>query len=84
MYRKVLAFLLTVLVVIVLNNSPPPPKDSRPHTQGLLLLKICICISIGVWDFAILLDAGCPGHKDLQFFMGGRLYRIRELHQHTL
>ena len=54
----------------MLNNSPSPPKDSRPHTQGLLLLKICICISIGVWNLTILLDAGCPGHESLQFFMG--------------
>lgn len=64
MYRKVLVFLLTVLVAMyALNNSPSPPKDSRPHTQGLLLLKICICISIGVWNLTILLDVGVQGMK---------------------
>lgn len=85
MYQKVLAFLLTVLVAMyALNNSPSPPKDSRPHTQGLLLLKICICISIGVWNLTILLDVGGPGHESLQSFMGGRLSQVWELHQHTL
>lgn len=61
-----------------------PPKNSSPHTQGLLLLKINIYISIRLWNLTILLDVGDPRHKGLQFFMEGRLPQVWELHQHML